>query len=153
MNALTMLNDVDDLFEHSLEHGWSFAMVRYPHFTASPNPALVTTDEDGNMWAAGWGEAPGDDRTRHMVIDAEDLTFPLEMIWHDALPPAEVGSLARAGLGRLLEVAWDEGNATGLDGWVGPGRGAGAIDPEAVQARTRTVNKLLEKYCPEEATS
>ena len=77
MNALTMLNDVNDLFEHALEHGWSFAMVRYPHFTASPNPALVTTDEDGNMWAAGWGEAPGDDRTRHMVIDAEDPRKPL----------------------------------------------------------------------------
>ncbi len=83
---------------------------------------------------------------------AEDLTFPLEMIWHDALPPAEVGSISRAGLGRLLEAAWDDGNGTGLDGWVGPGRGAGAIDPEAVQARTRTVNKLLEKYCPEEVT-
>ena len=84
MNALTMLNDVNDLFEHALEHGWSFAMVRYPHFTASPNPALVTTEEDGNMWAAGWGEIPGDDRTRHMVIDAEAVSpyVPGDRVFH-----------------------------------------------------------------------
>ena len=37
--------------------------------------------------------------------------------------------------------AWDDGNATGLDGWVGPGRGTLPIDREAQHARTRMVHK------------
>lgn len=37
--------------------------------------------------------------------------------------------------------AWDDGNATGLDGWVGPGRGAGEVDSEAQHARTRLIHK------------
>lgn len=37
--------------------------------------------------------------------------------------------------------AWDDGNASGLDGWVGPGRGSGEIDREAQHARTRLVHK------------
>lgn len=44
----------------------------------------------------------------------------------------------RAALGE----AWDDGNATGLDGYVGPGRGAGEVDPEAVHARERVIEKL-----------
>ncbi len=41
----------------------------------------------------------------------------------------------------ILEEVWDDGNAVGLDGWIGPGRGAGDIDNEAVQARRRAVGK------------
>lgn len=37
--------------------------------------------------------------------------------------------------------AWDDGNASGLDGWVGPGRGAGEVDHEAQHARTRMVHQ------------
>lgn len=37
--------------------------------------------------------------------------------------------------------AWDDGNASGLDGWVGPGRGAGEVDREAQHARTRLIHK------------
>lgn len=37
--------------------------------------------------------------------------------------------------------AWDDGNGSGLDGWVGPGRGAGEVDREAQHARTRLVHK------------
>lgn len=31
--------------------------------------------------------------------------------------------------------AWDDGNATGLDGWVGPMRGTTPVDEEAIRAR------------------
>jgi len=41
-----------------------------------------------------------------------------------------------------LGEAWDDGNAAGLDGYIGPGRGAGDVDPEAVFARERVLNKL-----------
>ena len=41
----------------------------------------------------------------------------------------------------LVGKAWDDGNATGLDGWVGPGRGSLPIDTEAQHARTRMVHK------------
>lgn len=37
--------------------------------------------------------------------------------------------------------AWDDGNASGLDGWIGPGRGAGMVDREAQHARTRMIHK------------
>lgn len=41
----------------------------------------------------------------------------------------------------LVGKAWDDGNSSGLDGWVGPGRGSGEIDAEAQHARTRFVHK------------
>lgn len=42
-----------------------------------------------------------------------------------------------------LGEAWDDGNGCGLDGWIGPGRGAGEIDDEAIHARDRCIDKLL----------
>ncbi len=50
--------------------------------------------------------------------------------------------LDRNALEWLLEDAWDAGNAAGLDGWTGPGRG-GQTDREAVYQRERDVTKLL----------
>ena len=42
-----------------------------------------------------------------------------------------------------LEEAWDDGNVTGLNGWVGPGRIARPVDDEAIRQRRRTVDALL----------
>ena len=39
----------------------------------------------------------------------------------------------------VLEELWDLGNASGLDGWIGPGRGAGEVDDYAVETRRRDV--------------
>lgn len=48
------------------------------------------------------------------------------------------------------ERLWDDGNGAGLDGWVGPGRGAGAVDQEAIRTRERDVNaavgRLIEQF-------
>ena len=52
---------------------------------------------------------------------------------------------------RLVGAAWDDGNGAGLDGWVGPGRGAGEIDAEAEHARTRFVHKADRKLDEVEA--
>ena len=41
----------------------------------------------------------------------------------------------------LVGEAWDDGNGSGLDGWVGPGRGAGEVDREAQHARTRMIHR------------
>lgn len=41
-----------------------------------------------------------------------------------------------------LGMAWDDGNATGLDGWVGPGRGT-EPDPEGIDARERYLDRVL----------
>jgi hypothetical protein len=49
----------------------------------------------------------------------------------------------------ILEAAWDAGNCTGLDGWVGPGRGAGEVDGEALHARDRDVSKYSEPLLAE----
>lgn len=51
----------------------------------------------------------------------------------------------------LVGEAWDDGNATGLDGYIGPGRGAGEIDREAQHARTRMVHKA-DRLLSEHAT-
>lgn len=50
----------------------------------------------------------------------------------------------RAKLPGLLGSAWDDGNAAGLDGWIGPGRGAGEVDDEAVRARERFIRRTLD---------
>lgn len=42
---------------------------------------------------------------------------------------------------QLVGEAWDDGNAIGLDGWIGPNRGAGDVDPEAERARARMVDR------------
>ena len=44
----------------------------------------------------------------------------------------------------LFEAAWDEGNAMGLDGWTGPGRGA-EPDQHAIDRREKTVDRLVDK--------
>ena len=49
----------------------------------------------------------------------------------------EAREQAREALGNI----WDDGNAAGLDGWVGPGRGAGEVDDEAIRSRDRAIEK------------
>lgn len=44
-----------------------------------------------------------------------------------------------------LERVWDDGNATGLDGWTGPGRGAGEVDAYAIQQRHRDTRSALDR--------
>jgi len=46
-------------------------------------------------------------------------------------------------LSEVFEELWDAGNCTGLDGWIGPGRGAGDVDDQAVWNRERDVKKAL----------
>ncbi|MFV8160641.1 hypothetical protein ACNQVK_00560 [Mycobacterium sp. 134] len=43
------------------------------------------------------------------------------------------------------ERLWDDGNGAGLDGWVGPGRGAGEVDQEAIRTRERDVNDAVSR--------
>lgn len=52
---------------------------------------------------------------------------------------------------QVLEDLWDDGNAVGLDGWVGPGRGSGEVDDEAIRARRRAVEKALAKLAERDA--
>lgn len=49
----------------------------------------------------------------------------------------------REALTDLVGEAWDDGNARGLDGWIGPNRGAGNVDPEAERAREQMVDRAL----------
>lgn len=61
-----------------------------------------------------------------------------------------VNEVHEAAIG-LVGAAWDDGNGAGLDGWVGPGRGAGEVDAEAEHARTRFVHKADRKLDEVEA--
>ena len=56
---------------------------------------------------------------------------------------APAPSVTREEVAEALCVVWDDGNGSGLDGWVGPGRGAGEVDHEAVRARDRAVDRAL----------
>lgn len=51
-----------------------------------------------------------------------------------------------------LERTWDAGNASGLDGWIGPGRGAGEVDDYAVSQRQRdtsgALGRIVERLYP-----
>jgi hypothetical protein len=44
-----------------------------------------------------------------------------------------------------LEEVWDDGNACGLDGYVGPGRGTEPIDNEAIYQRDRVIDKVMQR--------
>lgn len=64
----------------------------------------------------------------------EDMADALEAAQR---PPDEIEA--------ALEYAWDDGNASGLDGWTGPGRGAGEVDQQAIYNRDRAIRTALEK--------
>lgn len=49
----------------------------------------------------------------------------------------------------ILENIWDDGNAVGLDGWVGPGRGTEPIDEDAIRARDRAIEAAVTALLPE----
>lgn len=51
--------------------------------------------------------------------------------------------MEHAALTRAMGLVWDQGNAAGLDGWIGPGRGSGEVDEEAIRLRQRDVNHYL----------
>ena len=52
----------------------------------------------------------------------------------------------REKLPSLLEAAWDDGNALGLDGWTGPERGE-EPDEHAIRRRARLRSKLVDEAC------
>ena len=77
-----------------------------------------------------------------------DVPQCAEMIARAALTAAlplltAAPSVTREEVAEALGVVWDDGNGSGLDGWVGPGRGAGEVDHEAVRARDRAVDRAL----------
>jgi hypothetical protein len=49
----------------------------------------------------------------------------------------------REAVERLVGAAWDDGNAMGLDGYIGPYRGAGDVDPEAERRREQLVDRAV----------
>jgi hypothetical protein len=55
----------------------------------------------------------------------------------------DIAIVGRAHLSDSLYDAWDAGNATGLDGLVGPGRGTEPIDDQARYNRDRDVALVL----------
>ena len=75
------LQEQPALAAHGAEHGWLFA-------TAQPvwgPPVMVTTYGDGEMYASGWvHESDEGDWYAVGVIPAENLAYPLVIVWHDA---------------------------------------------------------------------
>ena len=56
-------------------------------------------------------------------------------------------------IAEVLGEVWDDGNCTGLDGWVGPGRGSIEIDEVALHDRKRAIAKYAAMLAPLFATA
>lgn len=96
--------------------------------------------------AAGWQRLAG--KWRDKGCDRLNELYVMHAVLEHALsriaeleaaqrPPDEIEA--------ALEYAWDDGNASGLDGWTGPGRGAGEVDKQAIYNRDRAIRTALEK--------
>lgn len=74
---------------------------------------------------------------------------------NDATDRAEAAEAAlaeqRAKVTEAIGAAWDDGNATGLDGWIGPNRGE-EPDAEGIRAREHYVAKALASLSEPDAT-
>ncbi|WVX89126.1 hypothetical protein SEA_HIBISCUS_53 [Gordonia phage Hibiscus] len=78
-----------------------------------------------------WESAPETVRENHRVAAAAVLaTFAL-------------------GLDGTLETLWDNGNASGLDGWIGPGRGSEHYHRDTIGMRERDVQDTLREITQE----
>ncbi|MFD6093667.1 hypothetical protein ACFWGN_16235 [Oerskovia sp. NPDC060338] len=110
----------------------------HAQFDAVEDPTLMAPDirrEDG------YTPTIDEVRTAHRVAlrgvvepDAADAAFARFL----AILPAPTAAADEATLGDL----WDDGNAVGLDGWVGPGRGED-VDEHAVDRREKAVYDAL----------
>lgn len=49
---------------------------------------------------------------------------------------------------QILQELWDDGNAVGLDGYTGPGRGDYVVDGEAIEARRTAIKKARDLLSP-----
>jgi hypothetical protein len=53
---------------------------------------------------------------------------------------------------QALTDAWEAGNCTGLDGWVGEDRGTQEPDRQAIENRERDVNEIINRLYPDPDT-
>ena len=63
----------------------------------------------------------------------------------EAVAPMIAAAALRQSMGWLrgyVGAVWDDGNAVGLDGWIGPGRGSDEVDAYAIRARERAIDRL-----------
>lgn len=103
-------------------------VARLTQWKAEAMQVMSGLQELGQALGLGWGvRITGD----HAAEVARDLR--------------ERAEKAEAAIEKAAGFAWDEGNAVGLDGWVGPGRGAGEPDSHALYARERDVQRAI-KY-------
>lgn len=88
-----------------------------------------------------WADRPitdtATDAERFAIAAARELLIARARLTTPPHQPAD--------LEEHLEDLWDAGNATGLDGWTGPARGAADIDAYAVSRRERAVHTTMEK--------
>jgi len=96
---------------------------------------------DRHTCGAGPGSGAGHEPGCGLVPEVDLTTLP----GYDTLPRTVTAEeVDAAALEEVIGSAWDDGNAVGLDGYVGPGRGAEgpeSTDQEAVRARTRFIER------------
>ena len=110
--------------------------------TDGPWEWAARTTVDGDKWAVFHGES-----TSALAMNNDGWAPDAEFIAASRTDlPALLAAVeaVRELLPSLLEAAWDDGNALGLDGWTGPERGEGP-DEHAIRRRARLRNKLVDE--------
>ncbi|MFD6093995.1 hypothetical protein ACFWGN_17915 [Oerskovia sp. NPDC060338] len=107
----------------------------------APAPVSDTRREDVEALARAINPGATTDHDREEARQAALrvlAVLPAPPVVDETSDPA----LSLAALAAVLGDVWDDGNAVGLDGWVGPGRGE-AVDEHAVLRRARAVENAL----------
>ena len=125
------------------------AEIRARVEAATEGPWMVDPEDFGTILASNDGGFDG-----YHIADVHDHDggmFPVEhngqFIAASRTDLPDLLAAVEAVMGRLpslLEAAWDDGNALGLDGWTGPERGE-EPDEHAIRRRARLRSKLVDE--------
>lgn len=85
-------------------------------------------------WGDGW---------RSSAPEAPSPILPATVLYTNS--PAQVAqpSVDDVVLWPIFERIWDSANCIGLDGWIGPDRGAGEVDEEALVQREKDIDTAV----------
>lgn len=132
------LNGLMDSLDESVSHDQVYEQLRVAwNMALALRPGVATPPADDVREARAeierWKDRPTITRRSHMD-QIEGIERLRDLLAALSTPPAD-------DVREVLEAIWDDGNATGLDGWVGPGRGTRPVDSEAIEARSRAIKK------------
>ena len=113
------------------------------HVAAERDAALAEVESLRDEHDCGQEAADNWQRAVDAEAERDAAVVRAEVAWTDTITERDEALAEVKRLVGALGDAWDDGNATGLDGWVGPGRGA-EVDQEAIHIRDRFIRRALD---------